>query len=282
LNTLRFNMQAGDHRGGDAAPHCCAKHGDDTAASIGHTARMATIGKRSRRHALAAVAVAAAAPATASIHNWPPLPPPRPPEFAPAQPAPAPPAQPDTQASTCLSKLVADGARAEPALLPAATAEGCGIASPIRLSSVTVASGDTVGLPDRPTVECAFALVLADYIRLIVAPLGEAMLRAKVASIETGPGYECRSRDHLAGAKISAHAKGLAVDVFAVEFADKRRVLVERQAGADETSYVRALRTAACGWFTTVLGPGSDSFHANHMHVDIESHGSSGSYRICE
>jgi len=44
----------------------------------------------------------------------------------------------------------------------------------------------------------------------------------------------------------------------------------------------RAVRTAACGWFTTVLGPGADSFHANNMHLDIEQHGSSGSYRICE
>ena len=43
-----------------------------------------------------------------------------------------------------------------------------------------------------------------------------------------------------------------------------------------------AVRTAACGWFTTVLGPGSDAFHASNMHLDIELHGSSGSYRICE
>jgi hypothetical protein len=42
------------------------------------------------------------------------------------------------------------------------------------------------------------------------------------------------------------------------------------------------VRTAACGWFTTVLGPGSDSFHSNNMHLDIESHGASGSYRICQ
>ena len=48
----------------------------------------------------------------------------------------------------------------------------------------------------------------------------------------------------------------LAVDFMAIALADKRRVLVERQAGADVSAYFRALRTAACGWFTTVLGPG--------------------------
>ena len=137
-------------------------------------------------------------------------------------------------------------------------------------------------MPDHPLVACAFATVLADYVRLIVAPLGQATLHAKVVSIETGPGYECRTQDRIAGAKISAHGHGLAVDFVAIALADKRRVLVERQTEADEASYFRAVRTAACGWFTTVLGPGSDAFHPNNMHLDIEAHGSSGSYRVCQ
>jgi hypothetical protein len=43
-----------------------------------------------------------------------------------------------------------------------------------------------------------------------------------------------------------------------------------------------AFRTAACGWFTTVLGPGSDAAHADHLHLDIQPHGSSNRYRICQ
>ena len=162
----------------------------------------------------------------------PPLPPPRPPDLAPAptaKPAAEQSAPPYIASSACLSKLIADGAHAEVAAVPALSAEGCGIASPARLSAITLASGDVVSLADRPALDCAFALVLADYVRLIVAPLGEAMLHAKVAAIETGPGYECRTEDHIGGAKISAHAKGLAVDFVAIAFADKRRVLVERQ-----------------------------------------------------
>jgi hypothetical protein len=31
-----------------------------------------------------------------------------------------------------------------------------------------------------------------------------------------------------------------------------------------------------------VLGPGSDPMHEDHLHVDIEPHGASGRYRICE
>jgi hypothetical protein len=220
-----------------------------------------------------------------ALADEPPLPPPRPPELAtpakPSEPPPPPPAPKAEAASTCLAQLIADGASAEAATAPPASAEGCGIAEPVRLSSIT-AEGEPVSLPDHPLIACEFASVLADYVRLIVAPLGEATLHARVAAIETGPGYDCRPQDRIAGARISAHAKGLAVDFMAITLTDKRRILVERQTGADEASYFRAIRTAACGWFTTVLGPGSDAYHANNMHMDIEPHGSSGSYRICQ
>jgi hypothetical protein len=236
---------------------------------------------------LGAFALAVAAHCGAAMGQEPPLPPPRPAEIGPA--APAKPALrsalqmgPEGAGPACLAELIAGGAGAEAAATPAPTAAGCGIAAPVRLSSVTLAGGGAVSFPDRPLLECAFALVLADYIRLIVAPLGEAILRSKVVSIETGPGYECRGRDRIAGAKVSAHGKGLAADFVAIEFDDKRRVLVAHHASADETFYFRAIRMAACGWFMTVLGPGADAFHADNMHLDIESHGSNGSYRICE
>jgi hypothetical protein len=240
-----------------------------------------------RARCLALALVLGATASLRAMADEPPLPPPRPPEFgAPAKapeapPPPAPAAPKEDTASTCLAKLIADGARAEAAAAPPASAEGCGIDAPIRLSSLT-AGGDAVSLPDRPLIACEFAAVLADYVRLVVAPLGQATLHAKVTAIETGPGYDCRTQDRIVGAKISAHAKGLAVDFMAITLADKRRILVDRQTGADEALYFRAIRTAACGWFTTVLGPGADAFHANNMHLDIEQHGSSASYRICQ
>ena len=239
-----------------------------------------------RRLALApaAFALGLSVASVRAVADEPPLPPPRPPDLGAPEKAPAeppPPAPKEGAASTCLAKLIADGVGAEVATAPPASAEGCGIDGPVRLSSIT-ADGSAVSLPDHPLVACEFAAVLADYVRLIVAPLGQATLHVKVAAIETGPGYTCRTQDHIAGAKISAHAKGLAVDFMAITLVDKRRILVERQTGADEASYFRAIRTAACGWFTTVLGPGSDSFHANNMHLDIEQHSASSSYRICQ
>lgn len=90
---------------------------------------------------LTAAALALGASATARADE-PPLPPPRPPELGtpakPIEPPPPPPQAPKAEAtSTCLAKLIVDGASAEAATAPPASAEGCGIAAPVRLSSIT-------------------------------------------------------------------------------------------------------------------------------------------------
>ena len=40
-----------------------------------------------------------------------------------------------------------------------------------------------------------------------------SMLGSPVAALDTGPAYECRARNHVAGAKTSAHGKGIAIDL---------------------------------------------------------------------
>ena len=41
-----------------------------------------------------------------------------------------------------------------------------------------------------------------------------------------------------------------------------------------------AIRGAACLYFTTVLGPGSNAAHDDHLHLDVKAR--NGGYRICE
>src|SRR5580693_6414733 len=108
-----------------------------------------------RRLALAAFALGVSCAPVRAVADEPPLPPPRPTELgAPERPpAESPPPAPKGEA-------------------PPASAEGCGIDAPIRLSSI-IAGGDAVSLPDRPLIACEFAAVLADYVRLVVAPLGQ-------------------------------------------------------------------------------------------------------------
>jgi len=107
-------------------------------------------------------------------------------------------------------------------------------------------------------------------------------LGTKVDAIETGPGYQCRTRDSIVGAKISAHAKGIAIDLMAVRFADKRRVAWEHQDSASEASYIRRRGRRLAVGLQQCSDREAIRFHANHMHLDTESHGSNGSYRICQ
>jgi len=152
----------------------------------------------------------------------------------------------------------------------------------VRLETVSAGEEGGVTLPDRPILSCKFASSFASYVAAIVAPLGRGTLGAGVASISTGPGHECRGRNRAKDAKISAHGRGLAVDVAVLRLRDGRQVVIKDMSGDSVKRYVAGIRQAACGWFTTVLGPGSDAYHADHLHFDLETHGSSDRYRICQ
>ena len=47
---------------------------------------------------------------------------------------------------------------------------------------------------------------------------------------------------------------------------------------ADERGFLRVVRSEACGDFSTVLGPGSDSHHRDHFHLDLQERRSGSSY----
>jgi hypothetical protein len=44
--------------------------------------------------------------------------------------------------------------------------------------------------------------------------------------------------------------------------------------------YRERMRRSICGRFTTVLGPGSDGYHENHIHMDLAER--RGGYRMCQ
>ncbi|TLG78931.1 extensin family protein [Methylocystis sp. B8] len=197
-----------------------------------------------------------------------------------------PPANGQPQAETapgedCTAKLRGAGVDFETTQTPPGDLDGCAIDGPVRLAAVMV-DKRRVALNAKPVLSCAFALQFSDFVKNLLAPLGFGAMGASLVAIETGSGYECRGRNHDSEAKLSAHAKGLALDVGAFVFSDGRKIGIDSQPDPQSTVYVKALRTAACGWFTTVLGPGSDPFHATHLHFDIERHGSNDAYRICQ
>jgi hypothetical protein len=86
------------------------------------------------------------------------------------------------------------------------------------------------------------------------------------------------------GAKVSEHAFGNALDVMAFILADGREISVEKgwRGNSAEQDFLREAFIGACRYFTTVLAPGSDVFHYNHLHIDLARHDPRGDRRICK
>jgi hypothetical protein len=159
----------------------------------------------------------------------------------------------------------------------------CAIPLPVRLRSLAIGADD-IPLTGEPVLDCRLAERLADWLGNVVEPLARHHLGGGLAAVETGPGYVCRNRNNAAAGKLSEHAKGNALDIAAFALRDGSRVAVlppDRVAPA-EAAFLAAVRTTACGYFLTVLGPGSDAAHSEHLHVDLGLHGRSANYRICE
>src|SRR5215510_8951175 len=210
----------------------------------------------------------AAGPATASVANVP-LPRPRPPfwpeprSFAEA----AGPGFDTTSVTSALSdcdQRLSEIAAIE--LLPRLIGPGeCGNGDMIRLNAVRLPNDKRVEVTPTAVLRCAMAESFAAWVRdeasHHVAAQGDAL-----HSVETYGSYACRSRNWVADAKLSEHGKGNAIDVRALVLADGRQITL-----TDETvskSLRDNLRDSACHRFETVLGPGADSQHDNHIHLD--------------
>ena len=126
-------------------------------------------------------------------------------------------------------------------------------------------------------MRCEMAEAVADFVDHDVAPAAAA-LGSPLRAIQNYASYECRGRNRVAGAKLSEHGVANALDVRAVRLKDGR-VVMPADANAPHM-FRTAMKTAACDRFTTVLGPGSDGYHEDHIHLDrIERR---GGYRMCQ
>src|SRR5262252_6595979 len=184
----------------------------------------------------------------------------------------------------CLARLRAADVRFDIPIMPVASRASCTIEVPVRLKSLAAHARAVaeVRLPEEPVVSCRFGERLAAWLGHLVAPLIAGRMSADLRAVRTGPGYECRNRNGVANGKLSAHAVGQAIDISRFELSDGRLIPVKPDGDEAMRDVVDSVRTAACGWFTTVLGPGSDAAHTDHLHVDIAMHGASDRYRICQ
>ncbi len=161
--------------------------------------------------------------------------------------------------------------------------QGCSVANPVQLKSLRTTLG-TISLPGRPTLKCTFAKQFVIWLGDVAAPVVAAHEDSSFTALSTGTSFQCRGRNGEASAKMSEHAFGNAIDIDGVLVAGRKRIDVAAVSDPANPAYrmLMALRISACGYFTTVLGPGANAAHASHYHFDLGLHGKSGNYRICE
>jgi hypothetical protein len=172
------------------------------------------------------------------------------------------------------------GLRAIAVFAPSAPVDGagdCGIADPVRLEAVILANSARVAISPPAMLRCEMATAVAHWVRDDMVPAA-ARLGSGLRGIENFDSYDCRGRNRVFGAKMSEHGRGNALDIKAVKLESG---VTAHLTDAHVTKAVRdELRQTACTRFTTVLGPGSDGYHENHVHVDLAERRSG--YRICQ
>ena len=196
----------------------------------------------------------------------------------PPPPDPKPPEEDDGAFLRCTAALTALGAEYE--VLEPIDGEGaCGMARPLKVTTVM----EGVDLSPDGTMRCKTALALATWAKTYVEPTAKVALSAdaRLTKVEQASTYVCRSRNNVDGARISEHAKGNAVDIRSLTFSSGETVemLPRMKDGSATGAFQRTVSAAACLYFTTVLSPGSDATHQDHMHLDVIERKSG--YRYC-
>lgn len=181
-----------------------------------------------------------------------------------AAPAPRPPTVADVQAEGDCRERLNELRIGFEAQSPIGEAQGCSLPFPLMVSRL---SGD-VSVEPPAVMNCAMAEAAAGFVRDVVSPAAQSIYGSDLASVAGVSGYTCRPRN--GSTKLSEHAFGNALDISRFVLADGTAIDVGNATPDDKARrFLALIRTAACGPFKTVLGPGSDADHADHLHVDL-------------
>ena len=189
---------------------------------------------------------------------------------------PAEPAAAAPQPSACRLALT-EAIAIAPSIPDIHGAGGCGGEDLVRLEAVVLPDKRQVSVKPAAILRCAMASAIADWIRTDIAPLA-AGLGSAISDLDNFDSFECRGRNRVVGAPLSEHGRANALDVRAFKLANGQSISLT------DRTVPRELREtvlhSVCARFSTVLGPGSDGYHEDHIHLDLmERH---NNYKICQ
>jgi hypothetical protein len=156
--------------------------------------------------------------------------------------------------------------------------EGCGSADLVRLEAVMLPNKDRVQIAPPAVLRCDMAEAVADWVRDDLARLGTLSFGSQLRSVRNYAAYHCRSRNNIVGGVASEHGTGNALDVGSITLVNGTTIdPTDLKVSRD---FRERWKKSACARFSTVLGPGSDGYHENHIHLDSKER--QNGYRICQ
>jgi hypothetical protein len=141
----------------------------------------------------------------------------------------------------------------------------CGATDAVLMDTIILTDQSRVAVMPPATLRCPMAEELAHWVREDVAPSVKSL--PPVRGLDNFDSYSCRGRNNIRAAQLSEHGKADAIDVRDFKLADGRELgLTDVNMDKD---WRLAIRASACARFSTVLGPGSDGYHEEHIHLDL-------------
>ncbi len=154
---------------------------------------------------------------------------------------------------------------------------GCGGEDLVRLEAVVLPDKSHVAVKPAAILRCTMATAIADWVRTDMEPIAAGM-GTKISDLDNFDSFECRGRNRVVGAKLSEHGRANALDVRALKFVNGQSLSLTDRAASRELR--ETVLHSVCTRFTTVLGPGSDWYHEDHIHLDLMER--RNGYRICQ
>jgi len=153
----------------------------------------------------------------------------------------------------------------------------CGAVDAVLLQAVILPDQGKVTIAPPATLRCPMAEQITQWLRDDVAPAA-LKLGAPLRGLDNFDSYESRGRNRVRGATLSEHGRADALDVRLFKLADGQAVTLT-DVNVDK-GWRDGIRAGACARFSTVLGPGSDGAHEEHIHLDLAER--RNNYKICE
>jgi len=121
------------------------------------------------------------------------------------------------------------------------------------------------------TLSCPIVSALDRWVTDGVQPAAMHWFGSQVVSIKQIGSYSCREMVGAGGDYISEHAFADALDVAGFTLANGHTVTVKDgwHGTPEEQGFLHDVQLSACENFTTVLAPGYNIFHYDHIHVDL-------------